>query len=184
VTHRPSNPNGSSLLAAFLVVAAVAGPAASRADAPLQPPHRYTLCSPSKRFCVTSDPAAGTFAHAPGKPDEPLWSIPRWFRVVYLADDPEVLVTGYDGVNLVPRRSPGTVELLTFWHRGKAVRAYRLDELVTDLRRLQKTASHYNWGRYLGFDSDGNFRLTTVEGFTLIFDPRQAKLIRRLPGDD
>lgn len=168
----------------LLLFAAVGGAASAGADAPLRPPHRYTECAPEARFCVTSDPATGTFAHPAGDETEVLWRIPKWFRTIYLAADPELLVTGFDGVNLVPLESPGEVEILAFWRRGELVRSYRLRELVTDLRSLERTASHFHWGRYQGFDADGHFRLETVEQRTLVFDARTGELLRRLHGDD
>jgi hypothetical protein len=100
----------------------------ARADEPLQPPHRFTVCSASKRSCVTSDPEQGTFAHTPDRPsiDSALWKIPQWFRVLYASDNPDLVVTGFDGMNLVSADSPGAVQVLAFWRRGKLVRAYKL----------------------------------------------------------
>jgi hypothetical protein len=165
--------------AAVVLLVTVAALGTARADEPLRPPNRYTVCSPSKQFCVTSDPRQGTFAHTPDRPgvDEARWRIPRWFRVLYASDDPDLLVTGYDGSNLVPVEAPATVEILAFWRHGKLVRAYKLAELV-DVRRLRPTASHFYWGDYQGFDADGLFRLATVEGKVLVFAPTTGKLVR------
>lgn len=172
----------TSKIAAILSLLALAVPRPVAADAPLRPPHRYTQCSPSGQFCVTSDPQSGTFVHRAGEDEKRLWSIPGWFRVLYLADDPDLLVTGYDGRNLVPLDMPGEIEVLTFWNRGKVVCAYKLSELVADLGRLQRTASHYHWGSYLGFDGDGNFRVATVQNQTLVFDAARGVLVERLRG--
>lgn len=184
MTRGPAVDGAVSKVAAVVVLLTLAVPLSAVADAPLRPPHRYTQCSPSGQFCVTSDPRSGTFAHRAGEDGEPLWSIPKWFRVLYLADDPDLLVTGFDGQNLVPLDAPGDIEVLTFWCRGKVVRNYELSELVADLGRLQRTASHYHWGNYLGFDSDGNFRVTTVQDQTLVFDPGSGALVERLRGVD
>lgn len=166
-------------IATIVALLTISVPLPAVGDSPLRPPHRHTQCSPSGQFCVTSDPRSGTFAHRAGEDGEPLWSIPKWFRVLYLADDPDLLVTGYDGHNLVPLDAPGDIEVLTFWSRGKVVRSYELSELVADLGRLQRTASHYHWGNYLGFDDEGNFRVTTVQGQTLVFDPAGGVLVDR-----
>jgi hypothetical protein len=130
---------------------------------------------------VTSDPHQGTFAHKPGNSGSRLapWKIPSWFRVLFPSDDPAVLVTGYDGGNLVSARSPGTITIVTFWRHGKIVRSYKLSEIVHDLRALRPTVSHLYWGDYDGFDADGNFRLTTVEGYVLVFDPTKGSLLSR-----
>jgi|GEM_PF-988955 len=143
------------------------------ADSPLEPPHRYTVCSSSKLYCVTSDPQVGTFAHmfAEATREAAYWSIPRWFRAIFVSNNPDYIVTGYDGLNLVPRESPGSIEILTFWRRGVKVCSYRLSDLITDLTALQPTSSHYYWGDYQGFDSDGNFLLYTVQARILVFDP-------------
>lgn len=174
----------TSKIAAIVSVLTLAVPLPGAADAPLRPPHRFTQCSPSGQFCVTSDPQSGTFVHRAGEDGKPLWSIPKWFRVLYLADDPDLLVTGYDGQNLVPLDAPGDIEVLTFWNRGNVIRSYELSELVADLGRLQRTASHYHWGNYLGFDTDGNFRVATVQGETLVFDPAKGVLVDRSRGID
>ena len=168
--------NGAAV--ALLLAAAALGTA--RADEPLPPPHRYTACSPSKRFCVTSDPQQGTFAHSPDRPgvDGARWRIPRWFRVLYASDDPDLLVTGHDGISLVSAEAPAAVEILDFWRRGKLVRTYKLGELV-DVRSLRPTASHLYWGDYQGFDTDGLFRVSTVEGKVLVFAPTTGKLVRQ-----
>ena len=172
-------------LLAVAVTTASFSPAAApaRADAPLPPPERSTLCSPSRLFCVTTDPSEGTWAHHPGRGlrTEALWSVPRWFRRLWLADDPELLVTGYDGGELVPLRSPGATEVLTFWRHGRPLRVWRLAELIDDLGRLDRTASHYRWGGYLGFDAEGRFRVRTVEGQELVFDPATGTIVATLP---
>ena len=154
--------------------------APSVADGPLPPPHRYTECSVSEGACFTSDPEEGTFRHARGAADaaKARWRVPGWHRVAYLADDGDHLVTGYDGMNLVPIENPGQVEILTFWRRGEPVRCYRLSELVSTAA-LVRTASHQHWGDYEGFDPDGNFRLSTVEGVVLVFSPATGEIVRR-----
>lgn len=153
------------------------------ADEPLPPPHRHTRCSPSGKACVTSDPEEGTFGHLPGAADSGArrWSLSGWHRVMYLADDGEHLVTGHEGINLVPLRKPLGVEILAFWRRGKAVRAYRLSDLVASKKSLQRTASHYRWGSYEGFDAAGDFHVSTVEGVVLVFSPKTGEVLRREP---
>ena len=170
----------SALMAGMLFWLA-ADPRSAYGDAPLPGPVRHTVCAPSNAFCVTSDPESGTFAHAPDASIENRsWSMEGWFRVIYVSDDPEILVTGFDGVNLVPLEAPGEVEILHFWRNGKLVRSYTLDQLVRNLRSLKRTVSHYHWGNYLGFDKDGKFRLRTAEEWILVFDARTGALVKRL----
>lgn len=164
-------------LRTILLVVAGMNALALSADEPLRPPYRYTTCSPAETFCVTSDPTEGTSVHPAGAPERPLWTLPGWFRVADVSDDGRHLVTGYDGMNLVPRRDPERVTVLTFWHEGKQGVSYTLGDLGYESSDLQATVSHYYWGDYLGFDEDGRFRLRMVDGAVLRFDPATGKRI-------
>lgn len=177
-----SQMKGTNVRAAILLVAFIGGSTlVALADEPLRPPHRHTTCSPSGEACVTSDPEAGTFGHPPGTSDPGAapWILPSWFRVAYIANDGDHLVTGYDGRNLVPLENPEEIEILSFWRSGEPLRSYRLFDLIASKKALRRTASHYHWGRYEGFDEDGNFRLSTVEGVVLVFSPKTGEILRR-----
>lgn len=152
-------------------------------DAPLRPPHRHTACSPSQRICVTSDPKEGTFAHRPETPSvgQALWTLPRWHRVLFIADDGRHLITGYNGVNLVPRARPEQTVVAEFWRDGTLLESYTLRELGYSADRLEPTVSHYSWGHYVGLGSDGLFRLRMVDAAVLVFDPTSGTLVRREP---
>jgi hypothetical protein len=67
------------------------------------------------------------------------------------------------------------VEVLAFWRQGKLVRSYKLSELV-DVHALRRTASHFYWGDYQGFDAEGRFRVATAEGKVLLFDTSGARV--------
>lgn len=153
------------------------------ADSPSPPPARYSRCSSSGAFCFTSDPAAGTSVHTSTAPETSLWRLPSWYRVAFVSNDGEHLVVGFDGVNLVPLGDPEGSTIVQFWRRTELVKAYTLGELGYRRESLHRTASHYAWGRYDGFDSNGGFRLTMIDGVSLVFDPRSGELIRRVePG--
>ena len=177
-----SNMKRRTVHAAVLLVASIGG-STLVADEPLPPPHRHTTCSPSGEACVTSDPKEGTFSHPPGAADSSaaLWTLPGWYRVAYLADDGDHLVTGYNGNNLVPLGDSEGIEILTFWRRGQSLQSYRLSDLIASKKALRRTPSHYHWGGYEGFDADGNFRLSTVEGVVFVFHPRTGKILRKFP---
>ncbi len=72
-----------------------------------------TECSASGEYCVTSNPKdnkttypeGNTFIYRKDQPEKPLWQMPGWFRVVFLADDGEHLVTG-DNWELAPLEQP------------------------------------------------------------------------------
>ena len=151
----------------------------SHADEPLLPPHRYTKCSASGAFCVTSDPTEGTFAHRRNESANRFWHIQRWFRVAYLSDDGEHLVTGYDGINLVPADHPEETRVVEFWNLGELLASHTLRELGYELADLQRTVSNFHWGSYGGLDSDGNFRLVMLNEDVIVFDVATGKRLSR-----
>jgi len=146
------------------------------ADAPLRAPSPVTVCSNSKIFCLLTDPKTGTHAYRvrPDGSRQPLWSMPGWYRVIFLADDGRHAVTGYDGALLPLDYSPDE-PLLTFWRDGSRIRAFPLSSLVKDLRKLQRTSSHYRWGSYVGFNAAGNLVVSTVERESVAFDVTTGK---------
>jgi hypothetical protein len=60
--------------------------------------------------------------------------------------------------------------MLYFFHRGELIRYVTLDQIIHDYSKLERTASHYNWGSYKGLDLAGRFVIETVEGRKLAFD--------------
>jgi hypothetical protein len=159
---------------------ALTSPSRSHADAPLSPPARHSARSPSASACFTSDPEQGTWIHAPGEPERASWRLPTWHRVAWVSDDGEHLVTGFDGVNLAPANDPEDAEIVRFSHRTRPPEAYTLRALGYRRETLQRTVSHYAWGRYAGFDSQGRFRLEMVDGATLVFDVSGGALVERI----
>ena len=168
----------ASLLPAILLVGIGSG--VCLGDAPVRPPSPVIVCSSSKTFCLVSDPKSGTQAYrvrADGS-RQTLWSIPGWHSVVFLADDGRHAVTGYEGV-LLPLNYSADVSLLTFWRDGSPIRAVPLSGLVKDLKKLQRTTSHYRWGNYVGFNAAGNFVVSTVERESVVFDPTTGMEVGR-----
>lgn len=152
----------------------------ARADAPLPPPMKHELCSSSGRFCAVSDPATmetTIYSLAPDGSRQEHWVMPGWFRVLYVADDGEHVVTGYNGVNLLPIDYDPEEVLVSFYDRGRLLRSLTLRALVPDLSKLQRTISHVYWGHYLGFDADGYFVVELVDGRTMRFDVTTGEVI-------
>lgn len=151
---------------------------ALRADEPLRPPARHSACSRSGEACVTSDPQDGTFVHGPqgGAVEASPWRIPEWFRTFWVLDG-QHLITGYNGLNLVPLNDPEDTTILRFWRSGELMTSYTLQDLGYRRQDFQKTVSHYHWGDYTGLDSKGRFGLKTVDGRALVFDPKTGTLV-------
>jgi hypothetical protein len=142
-------------------------------DAPLGPPSSYTVYSLNRRFYAFLDAdqkKTTVFEVRKAAPSIRLWEMPGWFRVAVLSDDGEHLVVGFEGINLLPLDYHQDQVMLWFYRRGKLLRTVTLGQLVKDFGRLQRTASHYYWGRYLGFDGKNRYLVATVEGRTIAFD--------------
>ncbi|MEE8507185.1 MAG: hypothetical protein V3S40_13315 [Kiloniellales bacterium] len=163
---------GPAILALFLA------PGPGLADAPLAAPALKTVCSPNGVYCAVMDPNTSlTRVHRAGRANETLWSMTGWFRVAALSDDGKHLVTGYDGMNLLPLDyAPDTV-VLTFHKRGEVIRRVKLSDVVGDLAKLQPTVSQLYWGHYVGFNETGRYVIETVEGRRLAFDVATGQLV-------
>jgi hypothetical protein len=121
-----------------------------RADEPLSLPKRHDVESQSKKYIATVDPKKGVTVRAVGV-RKPIWAAPEiWSRRVLLADDGEHLVTGYDGLNLIPVDYTTNLVLITFWHRDQKIREVTVGDLFPDTKALRRTVWHYNWGGIVG----------------------------------
>ena len=150
-----------------------------RADEPLAPPQSRKILAPSGNCWAYTDIASNAttvFRRSKGKTSK-LWSIDGWYRVAALASDCEHFVTGYDGVNLLPENfAPDTV-ILSFYSNGSLIRRVTLRELVNDLSKLEKTASHWSWGHYVGIERRTHYRIATVDRGEIVFDMKTGLLI-------
>lgn len=147
-----------------------------RADEPLAPPTRYEVQSPSRKFVATLDPNSGVRVSAAGA-SEVLWASTNWFRVAFLADDGDHFVTGYDGLNLIPRDYTKDLALITFWRREKKIRDVTVGELFPSMRILQKTVSHYNWGSIAGI-TKGKLIVRRCDGNEVRFDVTTGEITK------
>ena len=148
------------------------------ADSPLPPPERKTIWSANKRFFAVMEPdkqITTVFRTTPAQPAEKVWSMYGWFRVAALTDDGEHLVTGYDGMDLVPLDYDKQQVMLYFFKRGELLNHVTLDQIIRDKSRLRRTVSHYAWGRFVGLDESGRYVIETVEGRRIGFDAATGK---------
>ena len=133
------------------------------ADEPLQPPYRHQVTSPDKRAVAISDPKTGTkiVDAATGKE---LWSMPGWFRWLFVSNDGQHLATGYDGMNLIPVNYNQDIVLITFWERGRKVKTIALRNISPDASSLRRTVSHYRWGDIEGVNEHNQLVVTRADG--------------------
>ena len=140
-----------------------------KADTPVPPPSKVTVTSPNGRIRAISDPKKGTRLENLTQ-HKTLWRLSDWYRAMFVADDGKHVVTEYDGLNLIPTDFPDDLVLLTFWREGKRVREVRVKDFIPDRRILERTASHYYWGRVHGIDAQGHLKVERADGKTFLFD--------------
>lgn len=148
------------------------------ADTPLPAPKPKEVWSPNKHYCAVMDPRQMTtivYRVGAGGQRARLWAMYGWFRVAHLANDGEHLVAGHPGVNLLPLDVSMDDVMIYFFRRGELIRTVALRELVPKAEDLKKTASHYVWGSYLGFDSLGRYTVETAAKRRLTFDVRTGR---------
>jgi hypothetical protein len=153
------------------------GPCAAVADEPLANPWPKIVCSANQAFCAVMDPASWTTDVHVGAAGPVRWSMAGWFRLAALSDDGEILVAGYDGMNLLPLDYSPDLVVLTFYRRGAFIAEVTLDQVIDDFAALERTVSHYNWGYYLGFDQAGRYVIETVEGRRIAFDAATGVMV-------
>jgi hypothetical protein len=146
----------------------------TRADVPLPPPAHYEVKCPSRQFVAALDPGTGVSVIGSS---EVLWASTKWFRVAFLADDGEHFVTGYDGMNLIPRNFTKDLVLITFWKRNRQIREVTVGELFPDTDVLKKTASHYFWGGITGI-TNRTLSVTLCDGNVVNFDVTTGRIAR------
>jgi hypothetical protein len=147
---------------------------AIRADAPLPPPQRYEVQSPSRKYVATLDPKTGVEVRASNSAAV-LWRSKVWSRVAFLLDDGEHFVTGYSGMNLIPLDYSKDLVLLSFWKRDQKIRDVTVSELFPDTRVLRRTASHYHWGSITGL-TNSTLIVTRCDGNEVRFDAATGKV--------
>jgi hypothetical protein len=153
--------------AIIIVLCAYLGGA--RADAPLRSPATYREPSPSGKFIAAADPSAGISIVESASGRE-LWHMRDWHPSIFLSDDGEHLAIGYDGFNLVPLDAANSLEMISFWSRGRKIRSVSLQALVPDRSILQHTVSHYAWGSIGGIDPENRLVVTRVDGKVFRFN--------------
>ena len=152
------------------VAVIVLGVSAARGDTPLPPPTKVTVTSPSGRIHAISDPKADKTRVEDARSHKVLWSIPDWYRALFVADDGKHLVTEYDGLNLIPTDFTDDLVLFTFWREGRKLREVRVRDFIPDHHLLEHTASHYYWGTVDSIDAQGRLKVERADRKVFFFD--------------
>lgn len=112
---------------------------------------------------------------------KPIWKIDQWFGIMFIANDGRNFVTG--GSNLIPTDYTGETQMFTFWNNGKQANTVTLDQLISDKRILERTASYYHWGAVAGFNKDGLLEVQLADGKIVVFDPATGTKAESGPRD-
>lgn len=151
--------------------------AAARADSPLPPASKNIVCSASSATCVESNPQINTTKVFVRESGRELWSIADWHRWMFLSDDGQSLVVGYDGGNLVPPSSDLNLEVLYFYEEGRLVCKVRVADLYKSRDELRKTTSHLEWVESIRVNNKQQLVLQLVTGKVLALSMRTGQQV-------
>lgn len=157
-----------------LIVLLAIAPVAALGDAPLPPPSSQETESENKEITVVSSPSDGTHILESSSRRE-LWSMPGWFRWLFVSDDGACVATGYGGLNLIPQDYSEDLVLVTFWQRGDRVGEVHVRDVYSDGAEPIRTVSHYHWGTIKGFSDDGTLVVQRADGKVLEFPACRSK---------
>jgi hypothetical protein len=108
---------------------------------------------------------------------EKLWEVSDWTPALYLTDDGDYLVMGYEGANLLSHDYRLDQVMVSFFHRATLIKAIRLDEIILDPKHLEISDSGVMWGFFVGLVASHRFALDTVEHRRLIYDVSTGDLV-------
>lgn len=138
------------------------------ADAPLLPPKSYVYYSPNKTYSATVYYKNNDIVFYQGNTKK--WNFSGHSPFLYLTDLDEYIVIPYQGSNLVDKNYQKEQIMLSIIYKGKLKFVVRLNDIISDYNKIQKTTSHYHWGYFVGFIDERNFSIVTVENNQIIID--------------
>ena len=154
----------------FVMLGLLFGLCRSAADTPSLPPAMNVVKSPDGAITVISDPDSRTTTVRRTATGECLWQMSGWYQWLFPANDGKHAVTGYDGMNLIPIEYNEKMALFTFWREGRKIREVTLEEFVPDKAILQRTVSHYYWGRIEKIDDQGRLVVYRADNKIFLFN--------------
>jgi len=135
------------------------------ADSPLPPPYVHQICSSSKQVCVFLQPE-GT-AEIMRKEEagwKSLWAVRGWHRWGWVSESAQYFVS-CGTQDLISLDAGDDTQVAMVFSGGTLIRSVTLKEVVPTRKHLQRTVSHYAWGRCEGFsESETSFQISTVSG--------------------
>lgn len=114
-------------------------------------------------------PSGGVYSRVSAQPK---WTFDWWASTVHLANDGRHLVR--EG----PWASEPTDEAVSFFEDGKLLKTYQVNELVSDMSKVRRSVSHFEWEN--GFvldDASQTLTISTLERKRLKFDLATGELI-------
>ncbi|HEV2840069.1 MAG TPA: hypothetical protein VGW39_01985 [Chthoniobacterales bacterium] len=155
-----------------------------RADLPLGPTEDHEVRSANGRYLAkltVAPPNIAVFAVNEGG-DVPIWSMDAGsvlddeHRTMLLDNDGQSVVLAY--INYIWNDYSPDVVMVHFINRGRVVRQVTLGELLPDLSKLERTTSHFSWGRFNGINDHGQFIALPVDYRALYFDVATGQLVK------
>lgn len=136
------------------------------ADSPLPPPARHEICSGDKSSCIELLPgqdgivrkrnSAGTWLE--------LWRVPGWHRWGFLSNDGRHFVACVTQ-DLVPLDLANPPPVALLYSPTGLLRTVQFREVVESDKKLQRTVSHWHWGRCTGLGkAEDSVLFETVTG--------------------
>lgn len=158
------------------VAASFAASANLRADVPIPPPTDYEVQSASGRYVakMTVDPPSTTVYEEREGKRVAVWAIQIFHPRVFLSDDGEHLAGVFNHLLPIPY-SPDMV-IIHFVEQGRTIREVTLHDLMPDLSKIVRTASHYDWGEFGDLNKKEEIVVETVDYRELRFDLKTGRL--------
>ena len=144
------------------------------ADEPLPLKNNYEVWSKNKNFVadISHDlRKIKVYKIIENEKRKEIWQMKGWHRWIGLSNDGNYLAIPYSGANLLRKNFDKQQVMLIILKRGKIVKTVKLNELIKDFHNLQKTVSHYNWGKFVGFNNKNEYIIETVENNRFIINP-------------
>ena len=163
----------------FIIVLLLSLISVANADEPLPPPETYTVLTENKKYLAEislEDVLTTVFKIEKDGKRKKLWQILGWFRWASLSNDGLYLGIPFWRGNLLPQEYRKEQVVFQLVKEGKLICIIRLNELIENFDNLIKTASHYYWGSYKGFNNKNEFVIETVEKNRFVLDLKTGKL--------